>query len=437
MSLRKLDESNYTQQTRLIHGKSQTDAWDYTHHVVPPLSRSSAFRLDSASRGAMGFEAFAKMYPDDPGYNPVYIYERLGEPTTNLLQQVLANAEEKESAVTFSTGMAAVCAALMFQLEAGDEIISHKIIYGCTYSLFTLWFKKFGHKVKFYDFTNLDSLDSLINENTKIVYLESPANPNLEILDLEAIAKKITLINQTRPADKQIITIMDNTFATPFCQRPGKFGIDIILHSLTKGLSGFGATMGGAVICDLRFRDQLMMFRKDFGASLSPDSAWNIMTYGVSTLALRMRKAQENAFEVARFLEQQVEIEKVLYPGLKSFPQHEVALRMLRDYDGNFAPGMMIYFVLRGKTPEHAKSRGERMMNFIAENSYAVTLAVSLGQTRTLIEHPGSMTHSAYSGEEQIKAGIDPGGIRLAVGLESSNDIISDLDKALKHIKNY
>ena len=437
MSFRKQDESKYSAQTRLIHGKSQTDAWDYTHHVVPPLTRSSAFRLDSASRGAMGFEAFAKMYPDDPGYNPVYIYERLGEPTNNMLQQVLANAEEKEAAVTFSTGMAAVSAALMFLLEEGDEIISHRIVYGCTYSLFTLWFKKFGHKVKFFDFTNLDSLESLITDKTRIIYLESPANPNLEILDLEAITKKVVELNQKRPEDRQIVTIMDNTFATPYSQRPARFGIDIILHSLTKGLSGFGATMGGAVICDQKYRDQLMMFRKDFGSSLAPDSAWNILVYGLPTLSLRMRKAQENAFEVARFLEQQVEIEKVIYPGLKSFPQHEIAMRMLRDYDGNFAPGMMIYFILRGKDPQHARNRGERMMNFIAENSYAVTLAVSLGQTRTLIEHPGSMTHSAYSAQEQINVGIDPGGIRLAIGLESSNDIIIDLDNALRHIKNY
>lgn len=437
MSHRKLDESNYSAQTRLIHGKSQTNAWDYTHHVVPPLSKSSAFRLDSASRGAMGFEAFAKMYPDDPGYNPVYTYERLGEPTNNMLQQVLANAEEKEVAVTFSTGMAAVSAALMFLLEEGDEIISHRVVYGCTYSLFTLWFKKFGHKVNFYDFTNLNLLETQISEKTRIIYLESPANPNLELLDLEAISKKIIEINQKRPENRQIVTIMDNTFSTPFCQRPGRFGIDIILHSLTKGISGFGATMGGAVICDQRYRDQLMMFRKDFGANLAPDSAWNILVYGLPTLALRMRKAQENAFEVARFLEQQPEAEKVLYPGLKSFPQHDVALRMLRDYDGNFAPGMMIYFVLRGKDPQHARNRGERMMNFIAEDSYAVTLAVSLGQTRTLIEHPGSMTHSAYSAEEQVKAGIDPGGIRLAIGLESSNDIIADLERAFKHIKTY
>ena len=145
MSPKKLDESEYSQNTRLIHGKSQTDAWDYSHHVVPPISRSATFRLDSASRGALGFEAFARLYPDDPGHSPVFIYDRLGEPNNLMLQHALAIAEEKEIAVTFSTGMAAVSAAVMFLLQAGEEIISHKTVYGCTFSLFKNWMPRCGY----------------------------------------------------------------------------------------------------------------------------------------------------------------------------------------------------------------------------------------------------------------------------------------------------
>jgi cystathionine beta-lyase/cystathionine gamma-synthase len=398
------------------------------------MTKSSAFRLDSASRGAAGFTAFGRLYPDDPGYTPVYVYDRLGEPNNQMLQQTLATAEEKEIAVTFSTGMAAVSAAVLFLLDPGAEVISHQTVYGCTYSLFKGWMPRFGYKVHFSDFKKPESFLELVNENTKVIYLESPANPTLDLLDLEAIIPLVAKLNEERPANKQIVTIMDNTFATPFCQRPGKFGVDIVVHSLTKGLCGFGTAMGGAVITQKKFRDQLMMFRKDFGGTLAPDSAWHVLTYGLSTLALRARKAQENAFEVARFLESHHEVEAVVYPGLESFPQYEIAQRMLRDYDGNFAPGMMLYFELKGDSAAHQKSRGEMMMNFIADNSYAVTLAVSLGQTRTLIEHPGSMTHSAYSAEEQIAAGMHPGGIRLALGLEHSEDIIKDLDQALSFV---
>ena len=264
--------------------------------------------------------------------------------------------------------------------------------------------------------------------------LSRPQTPTLELLDLEAISKLVKEINETRPEDKQIITVMDNTFATPFCQRPGNFGIDVVLHSLTKGLCGFGTEMGGAVVTDKKYRDDLIVFRKDFGGVLSPDTAWSILVYGLSTLPIRVKKQQENALAVAKYLEEHSAVEQVFYPGLPSFPQYDIAKRMLKDYDGNFAPGMMLYFVLKGDNLEDSKKRGEKMMDYVAENSYAVTLAVSLGQTRTLIEHPGSMTHAAYPAEEQLKIGIHPGGIRLALGIEEAGDIIKDLDAALGYV---
>ncbi len=435
MTLKRLNEEKYSIPTRLIYGKSVTDAWDYEHHVVPPLTKSSTFRLESAKRGAEGFGAIAKKNADDPGSEHIYVYDRMGEPNTLMLEQAIAISEQKEIAVCFSSGMSAVSAAVCSVLEKNSTIISHRTVYGCTFSLFTDWLPKMGHEVSFCDFTDPDSFLPLLGPDTKVIYLESPANPTLELLDIEAIMKRVHEINLQRPESKKLVTIIDNTFATPFCQRPGNFGVDMVVHSLTKGLCGFGTVMGGAVATQREFQRQLLLFRKDFGATLAPDSAWHVMVYGISTLAIRVRKQQENASRIAHFLESHPEVEKVLYPGLQSFPQHEIAKRIMRDYEGNFAPGMMIYFTLKGESAEASRRRGELLIDFIATNSYSITLAVSLGQLRTLIEHPGSMTHAAYPAEEQIKRGLHPGGIRLAVGIENAEDIILDLEEALNYIK--
>ena len=433
MTLKKIDEKKYSIPTRLIYGQSPASSWDYSHHVIPPITRSSTFRLDSASRGAKGFTEFS--LPPPPGHSPIYIYDRFGEPTLDMLQYALATAEEQESAVTFATGMAAVNAAVCFALNQGSEIISHKTVYGCTYSLFTNWLNKLGIKVHFCDLTDPKSFLPLVNENTRILYLESPVNPNLELIDTEAVVAALKDINSKRAEDKKVLSVFDNTFATPYCQRPAKHGVDIIVHSLTKALCGFGTDMGGVVITKQKYQEALILFRKDFGGMLAPLAAWHILVYGLSTLAVRMAKQQENAQKIAQFLESHPLIEKVRYPGLPSFPQYDIAKRLLRDYDDNFAPGFMLYFVLKGDTAEHSRSRGEKMMNYIAEHAYAVTLAVSLGQLRTLIEHPGSMTHSSYPAAQQVSLGIDPGGIRLAVGIEGSKDIITDLSAALDHVK--
>lgn len=429
MALKKLDETKYSIPTRLIYGKSFTEEWDYSHHVIPPMTASSTFRLDSSQRGADAFGALGK--PPSGGPDAMYVYDRMGEPNNNMLQYALALAEESEMAFTFASGMAAVQAAVIFLLDAGSEVISHSMVYGCTYSLFTEWFPRFGFKVQFANLTNAKSFVPLVTEKTRVLYLESPANPTLELLDLEAIMKEVREINKSRPADRKIITVMDNTFATPWCQRPAAFGVDVIVHSLTKGLSGFGTHMGGVVVTRKEFHERLFKIRKDFGGTLSPQTAWHILTYGVSTLGLRVPRQQENAQKIAAFLETHPMVEKCRYPGLESFPQYEVAKRMLRDYQGNFAPGFMVYFTLKGKDPEQSRQRGAKMMDFVAQNSYAVTLAVSLGQLRTLIEHPGSTTHVAYPAAEQVKAGIDPGGIRLAVGIENPDDVIRDLSAAL------
>ena len=430
MTLKKLDDPNYSTPTRLIHGDSFSAQWDYSFHVVPPITASSTFRLGSTQRGADGFEAVGHSDVRSP-LDPIYVYDRLGEPTNVMLQNALAIAEGGDCSVTYATGMAAVHAAVTFSLFPGAEVISHRTIYGCSYSLFTNWLPKFSFNVHFTDLRDPRTILPLINENTRLVYLESPVNPSMELIDIEALCKLVADVNKSRPSDRQILTAIDNTFATPIGQRPLSLGIDLVIHSLTKGISGFGTEMGGAVVTRKEFFDGLLLHRKDFGSTLSPHTAWSILTHGLPTLPLRIPKQQASAQAIAQFLEQHPAVETVKYPGLPSFPQHDLAKKQMVDFNGAFAPGFMIYFLLKGESPAESRKRGQTMMDFMAENSYTVTLAVSLGQIRTLIEHPASMTHSSYTADEQVKRGIDPGGIRLAVGIEDAQDIIRDLRTAL------
>lgn len=427
------DEKQYSIPTRLIYGKAFTKEWDFSHHVIPPMTLSTTFRLDSVARGVEGFSHIGSSVEQGVS-DPIYIYDRMGEPNTDMLQHALATAEGGDSAVVFSTGMAAVHAAAMLLLQPGSEIISHRIVYGCTYSLFGDWMPRLGMKVHFVNMSNPDLFLEKVTENTRLIYLESPANPNLELTDIKAVCSHVKRLNGNRPPEKRIYVSLDNTFATPYCQRPLEFGVDMVVHSLTKGLSGFGTEMGGAVIARKELYDRLIVFRKDFGAALSPRVSWQILVYGLPTLALRVERQQQTALTIARFLESHPVVDQVFYPGLESFPQYELARRQMRNYKGEFAPGSMLYFTLKGKTPEKSKKAGEKLMNFIASNSYAVTLAVSLGQLRTLIEHPGSMTHAAYSAEDQLKLGLHPGGIRLAVGIEEPDDLIKDLNQALNSL---
>ncbi len=267
-----------------------------------------------------------------------------------------------------------------------------------------------------------------------MVYFETPVNPTLELIDIEAISKIVGVENKKRKKQNQISVVVDNTFATPFGQRPIELGADFVVHSLTKNIGGFGTDVGGAVVGPLWSRDRLLLYRKDFGAVLGTKNAWAALVYGLPTLATRLRRQQETACEVARFLSGHPKIESVNYPGLENSKQHALAKKQMRDFDGNFAPGSMIYFVVKGRTPEDSKRRGEKLINFLAKDAYTITLAVSLGNIRTLIEHPGSMTHAAIPAAEQLKNGIDPGGMRLSMGLEKVDDIIRDLREALNKI---
>jgi methionine-gamma-lyase len=430
-------DDGYSPEAHLIYGKMDDPRWDYSHHLLPPVSSSATYRLDSAGRGAQGFAEFAHS-SDEVNVKaraPIYIYDRLGEPNKDMLEENLAYAERGDIAVTFASGMAAIAGVLGILTGSGSEVLAHHTIYGCTYSLLKNWYPRLKIGARFVDFTNIDAVRSAITKQTRVLYLETPVNPTMRLVDLEAVAALAREVNVGRSAEEKIFTVVDSTFATPFCQRPLTLGIDFVVHSLTKGIGGFGTDIGGVVIGPQWSKDMLMLYRKDFGGVLSPKSAWPVLVQGLPTLAVRMRQMQETSLEVANYLTTCPEIASVRYPGLENFDQRDIARRQMIDYDGNFAPGAMIYFVMKGATPADALRRAETYINHLATNAYCVTLAVSLGNIRTLVEHPGSMTHSAFPPEEQIARGLDPGGIRLAIGLEKPADIIRDLGASLAGIR--
>ncbi len=431
---KKADKRRHSLEAQLIYGRIDDPLWDYSHHLLPPMSASATYRLDSAQRGAQGFTEFAHRTDEVNVQSkaPIYIYDRLGEPNKDMLEENLACAEGGDVAVTFASGMAAISGVLGMLTGSGSEIVAHKVLYGCTYSLLTNWYPRMKVGVKFADFSNPAEVAAAITRNTRALYMESPVNPTMRLVDFRAIARIAEDANKGRAADERLYSIVDSTFASPFCQRPISLGIDFVVHSLTKAISGFGTEVGGVVIGPQWSYDRLMLYRKDFGGILSAKSAWPLLVVGLPSLALRMRQMQATAQKVAEFLEQRPEFERVMYPGLPSFPQAELARQQMVDFDGNFAPGAMIYFVMKGNTPQDSLKRAERFINHVAQEAYCVTLAVSLGNVRTLIEHPGSMTHSAIPAEEQAAKGVDPGGVRLAVGLEKPGDIIGDLTRSLE-----
>ncbi len=428
-----IDYSKYSMDTLLINGKNVSNKWDYAHHVTAPISSSTTFKLDSVERGAEGFMQFAQT--EAHGHeSPILIYDRLGEPNKDILEENLAHIEKGEMAVTFTSGMAAISGVLGVLVKSDEEIITHTTLYGCTISLFTNWYPRLNIKVNTIDLTSIDNIQSVVNNKTRVIYFETPANPNMDIIDIISLRKMVDEINKERAEDEEISIVVDNTFATSFCQRPIELGADFTVHSLTKGMGGFGTDMGGVVIGKNKYRDALLLYRKDFGAVLTPKSAWSILTYGLPSLAVRQNHQVSSAKKIAEFLEKHPKVDFVKYPGLESHPQHKKAKEQMIDFNGNFAPGSLIYFTLKGSTPEETKENGRKLMNYVAENAYTMTLAVSLGHTKTLIEHPASMTHSIVPADKLEERGFDAGGVRLAIGLENVNDILLDLEESLKNI---
>ena len=371
--------------------------------LAMPIYQTSTFIFDSAEQGGRRFAL------EEAGY----IYTRLGNPTTTVLEDKIAALEEGEAAVATSSGMGAISSTLWTVLKAGDHIVTDKTLYGCTFALMCHGLTRFGIDVTFVDTSNLDEVKNAMKENTRVVYLETPANPNLKIVDIEALAK----IAHTNP---NTLVIVDNTFATPYMQKPLTLGADVVVHSVTKYINGHGDVIAGLVITNKALADQIRFVGlKDMtGAVLGPQDAYYIIR-GMKTFEIRMERHCKNAKKVVEFLNKHPKIERVYYPGLETHPGHEIAKKQMKDF------GAMISFELKG-----GFEAGKTLLN----NLKLCSLAVSLGDTETLIQHPASMTHSPYTKEEREAAGITDGLVRLSVGLENVEDIIADLEQGLEKI---
>ena len=387
--------------TTSIHGSSMKDQYG---SLIMPIYNSSTFIFESTAQGAARFAL------EEPGY----IYSRLGTPTCPALEETLAKLEHGEAGLVTATGMGAVTATIWTVINGGEEIIADKTLYGCTFEFFEHHLSRFGVTVHFIEMSNEDELRAALNDKTKIVYLETPANPNLKIIDIKKTAK---IAHDFNPA---IRVIADNTFASPVLQRPLDLGCDIVLHSCTKYINGHGDLLAGVIVSDQETINNIRLIGiKDMtGAVMAPNEAF-LVARGLKTLEVRMQRHCENAMKVAQYLETNDKVEKVFYPGLKSHEGHDIAAKQMDGFGG------MVSFVVKG---------GREKAAIVADNVKVATLAVSLGATETLIEHPASMTHSPLSEEELIAAGIEPGLIRFSVGLENADDIINDLKQAFEKI---
>ena len=371
--------------------------------LAMPIYQTSTFIFDSAEQGGRRFAL------EEAGY----IYTRLGNPTTTTLENKIAALEEGEAGIAMSSGMGAISSTLWTVLKAGDHVVTDKTLYGCTFALMNHGLTRFGVEVTFVDTSNLEEVKNAMKENTRVVYLETPANPNLKIVDLEGVCK----VAHTNP---NTLVIVDNTFATPYMQKPLKLGVDIVVHSATKYLNGHGDVIAGLVVTKQELADQIRFVGlKDMtGAVLGPQEAYYIIR-GLKTFEIRMERHCKNARTIADFLNKHPKVEKVYYPGLETHPGYEIAKKQMKDF------GAMISFELKG-----GFEAGKTLLN----NLKLCSLAVSLGDTETLIQHPASMTHSPYTKEEREVAGITDGLVRLSVGLENVEDIIADLEYGLEKI---
>ncbi|MDY5797892.1 MAG: methionine gamma-lyase [Eubacteriales bacterium] len=374
--------------------------------LATPIFQTSTFEFDSTAEGAARFA----------GEEEGYIYTRLGNPNTAKIAAKLAALEHAEAGMAMGSGMGAVSSVMWTVLHAGDHLLADDTLYGCTFAFFTHGLTRYGVEVTLVNFEDIDAVKAAIRPNTKAFYFETPTNPSLKLIDIEAIA---SLAHSACPDAKVIV---DNTFSTPYIQTPIDLGADIVIHSATKYLNGHGDVIAGMAVGTKEFINECNMFGlKDMtGAVLGPFEAF-LIDRGMKTLDIRVQKHCDNAMKVARFLEGHPMVERVLYPGLESHPRHELAKKQMHNGFGG-----IITFEL--------KCSREKSAEFV--NSLKLcTIAVSLGDAETLIEHPATMTHSTYTPEELAQAGIGESMLRLSVGLEDAEDIIEDLRAGLDGIK--
>lgn len=384
--------------TKAIH--HGYDPWDHHGALVPPVYLTSTFTFASAEDGGRCFA----------GEAAGYIYTRIANPTLALLESRMAALEGGVAGIAFGSGMGAITATLWTLLRPGDEIVVDKTLYGCTFAFLHHGIGQFGVRVTHVDMTDPAAVERAMAGKPKIVYFESPANPNMRLVDIAAVA---TVAHRAGA-----LVVVDNTYCSPYLQQPLALGADVVVHSATKYISGHGdVTAGIAVVAnaELAERIRLQGLKDMTGAVLSPQDA-ALLLRGLKTLALRMDRHCANAMAVASALQAHPAVAKVHYPGLQSDPQHALAKRQMRQ------PGGMIAFELHG-----GLEAGMRFINALR----MVACAVSLGDAESLAQHPASMTHSTYTPEERAAAGISDGLVRLSAGLEDTADLLADIERAL------
>jgi methionine-gamma-lyase len=394
-----MDDSHSTGfSTRAIH--HGYDPLSHGGALVPPVYQTATYAFPSVEYGAACFA----------GEEGGHFYSRISNPTLALLEQRMASLEGGEAALALASGMGAITATLWTLLRPGDELIVGRTLYGCTFAFMHHGIGAFGVTIRHVDLNDVQALKAAITPKTRVIYFETPANPNMQMVDIAAVAEAVHGCDLT--------LVVDNTYCTPYLQRPLELGADLVVHSATKYLSGHGDITAGLVVGRKALIDRIRLegLKDMTGAVLSPHDA-SLLMRGIKTLALRMDRHCENAQQMADYLARQAQVELIRYPGLPSFPQHALAQRQMR------LPGGMIAFELKGGI-----AAGRRFMNALQ----LFSRAVSLGDAESLAQHPASMTHSSYTPDQRAEHGISEGLVRLSVGLEDIEDLLADVGQALK-----
>lgn len=386
-------------QSKVIREQAERSA--LREHSVP-LYLTSSFIFDSAEQGRSIFA------DEEAGM----VYSRYANPNTTEFINKVCILEGAENGLAFASGMAAVFASLAGFVQNGDHIVSSRAIFGSTHQLLTQLFPRWGITSTYVDAIDNTAWASAIQENTKIVYLESPSNPGLELADLDFLGK----LKKQHP---HIIFIIDNCFATPYLQKPINYGFDLSVHSATKYMDGQGRVLGGVIVGRQDLIDKLMFFIRHTGPAMSPFNAW-VLSKSLDTLSLRMERHCSNALAVAEILEHHTEVIKVNYPFLPSHPQYDLAKKQMK------AGGGIVTFEVQGGQ--------ERAFNFL-DALKMILYTSNLGDARSIATHPSSTTHSKLTEEERVLLGIKPGTVRLSVGIEDKSDIINDILQALEQTK--
>ena len=390
-------------QTKLVHLPDTAEESHLLGSIAPPIFQTSTFIFDTAEQGGRRFA----------GEENGYIYSRLGNPTVRLLEEAVAELEGAETGLAFASGMAAISAVLIGLVKSSDHVVVSRGIYGCTFSLLGMLQEKFNVEYTLADLGNETAVRRAVKPNTRVIYVETPVNPTMELVDIAACSRVAKEVGAK--------VVVDNTFATPVLQRPIEHGADIVVHSATKFFGGHGDVILGLAVGPKDLMEPFRMTtQKDIGGIAPPFDSWLVLR-GMKTLGLRMRQHVEASTEIAQRLQAHRAVSEVFYPGLEGFPQAELYHKQMSG------GGAVIGFIVKGGV-----TAGARLMN----NLELCKRAVSLGEAHTLIQHPASMTHSPVPPEVRHEMGIDDGLIRLSVGLEDVEDIWSDLNQALDQLES-